>query len=223
MAWLNGWIKELIMIVLIAAFADFLLPSHALQRYVRSVIGLFILLVLLSPVFEFFHHRWNANQLIGAAVKDQTVKEQTIQPLPEIMLQSKELTARNEKQAKQLLEQQLAMSMKTGIESQTSNPVKSVAVTVKFDKEGKPSIDHVVILLMDAKERASTEDMTSESQPSSTMKPVQPINIKLPEISHHTQKSTVPATPAVNSKQINLVMQYIEQAWQLKAKQITIQ
>jgi stage III sporulation protein AF len=224
MAWLNGWIKELMMIILIAAFADFLLPSQALQRYVRSVIGLFILLVLLSPVFEFFHHRWNANQLIGAAVNAQTVQEQTIQPLPEIMLQSKELAARNEMQAKQLLEQQIAINIKSGIESQTSIPVKTVAVTAKFDKEGKPSIDHVVILLMDAKERASQEAETSnESPPSATMKPVQPINITLPDISRMTPKSAAPETPAVSSKQVNQVMQYIQQAWQLKANQIVIQ
>jgi stage III sporulation protein AF len=224
MAWLNGWIKELIMIILIAACADFLLPGQALQRYVRSVIGLFILLVLLSPVFEFFHHRWNANQLIGAAVSAQTVKEQTIQPLPEIMLQSKELAAKNEQQAKQLLEQQIAMNMKTGIESQASIPVKSIDVTTKLDKEGKPSIDHVIVVLLDMKEESYKKAETSnENQPSVTMKPVQPITITIPDISPNTQKSAASAAPSVNSKQVNLIKLYIEQAWQLKANQITVQ
>jgi stage III sporulation protein AF len=232
MAWLNGWIKELIMIILIAACADFLLPSQALQRYVRSVIGLFILLVLLSPVFEFFHHRWNANQLIGAAVNAQTVKEQSIQPLPEIMLQSKELAAKNEKQAKQLLEQQIAMNMKTGIESQFSIPVKNVVVSIKLDKEGKPSIDHVIVVLMDVKEETSkatkasnetSNETSNQNQPSATMKPVQPITIIIPDISPNAKKSAAAATPNVNAKQVNLIKQYIQQAWQLKASQIMVQ
>jgi stage III sporulation protein AF len=223
-AWLNGWIKELIMIIIIAACADFLLPGQALQRYVRSVIGLFILLVLLSPVFEFFHHRWNANQLIGAAVNAQTVKEQTIQPLPEIMLQSKELAAKNEHQAKLLLEQQIAMNMKTGIESQTSVAVKTVDVTTKLDKEGKPSIDHVIVVLMDVKEASYKKAETSnENQTSGTMKPVQPITITIPDIAPNTKKSAASATPNVNSNQVNLIKQYIEQTWQLKANQITVQ
>src|ERR1700731_1025242 len=117
MVWLNGWIKELILIILLASFTDLLLPNHALQRYVRTVIGLFILLVLLSPIYELFHHRWSLDQLTKTALADPVASEAQLQPLSEIVKQSNQLKAANQKQAMLILEQQLEVSMKAGIES----------------------------------------------------------------------------------------------------------
>lgn len=50
MAWLGGWLREIVIIVLLAAFVDLLLPSRSMERYVRLVLSLLILLTLLSPV-----------------------------------------------------------------------------------------------------------------------------------------------------------------------------
>lgn len=50
MTWLGGWLKELVLIVLLASFVDMILPSRSMERYVKLVLSLLILLTLLSPV-----------------------------------------------------------------------------------------------------------------------------------------------------------------------------
>ncbi len=52
---LEGWIRQLAALVLMAGVAELLLPSGALRAYARSVLGLLILLGLLRPVVALAH------------------------------------------------------------------------------------------------------------------------------------------------------------------------
>ncbi|MBU2700934.1 stage III sporulation protein AF [Sporomusaceae bacterium BoRhaA] len=47
---LTGWIKGIIYIVLFAAFLEFLLPSGQMRKFIRVIIGLFIMLAVLNPI-----------------------------------------------------------------------------------------------------------------------------------------------------------------------------
>jgi stage III sporulation protein AF len=237
MVWLNGWIKELILIILLASFTDLLLPSHALQRYVRTVIGLFLLLVLLSPLYELFHHRWTPNQWMQAALGEPTANETQMQPLSDIFKKSNELKAANQKQAKQLLESQLAASMREGIESQYHVSVEKLQVSTRFDDNGKPNIDQVsVVLAGESKEtdKASVSPGSSEKPFIEAMKPFSPVIIDLKsqrdESSKQAQSTMEPgSTNTLNSikeQPPNLIQeqvkQYIAKEWQLKMSQILV-
>ncbi|MBB5173078.1 stage III sporulation protein AF [Texcoconibacillus texcoconensis] len=54
MSFVTEWIAQLIFLVLFATILELLLPNSQLQRYVRLVIGLIILVVMLQPVFYVF-------------------------------------------------------------------------------------------------------------------------------------------------------------------------
>ncbi|MDT2265204.1 stage III sporulation protein AF [Paenibacillus larvae] len=79
MEWLSGWLKTVITIILLATFVDLLLPSTKLQRYVKTVMSLFILLALLSPVMQLLQRNWNVDQLLSRAEK----KRKKLQSLQE--------------------------------------------------------------------------------------------------------------------------------------------
>jgi stage III sporulation protein AF len=219
MTWMNGWIKELILIILVAAFTDLLLPSHALQRYVRTVIGLFLLLVLLSPLYELFHHRWNPNQWMQAALGESTANKETLQPLSVIVKQSNELKAANQNQAKQLLETQLAISMKEGIESQGHATVEKLQVSTEVDSNGKPSIIHVSVVLADSSEKVKEAAVKPFI---AAMKPVQPVVIDIQSKTGQSSNETKQVLNEVSDPRIELVEQYIAHEWQLKTSQIDI-
>lgn len=51
---LGSWLKEIIMIILLATFLDLLLPNRSMQRYVKLTLSLIILLTMLSPVLKLF-------------------------------------------------------------------------------------------------------------------------------------------------------------------------
>jgi stage III sporulation protein AF len=48
----TSWVKTIIFVVLFASFLEVLLPNSSMQRFVRVIMGLFIMLAILSPVIE---------------------------------------------------------------------------------------------------------------------------------------------------------------------------
>ncbi|PPA91316.1 stage III sporulation protein AF [Brevibacillus laterosporus] len=54
MEWLNLWLRKVVLLVLLAAFLDLILPNTKIQQYVKMVMGLIILLTIMSPVFSIF-------------------------------------------------------------------------------------------------------------------------------------------------------------------------
>jgi stage III sporulation protein AF len=67
MIWLSDWLKSIIIVILLATFVDILLPSQTMQRYVKTVISLFILLTLLQPVFSLFQKQGSVDQMMASA------------------------------------------------------------------------------------------------------------------------------------------------------------
>lgn len=49
---LTAWIKNIIFIVLFASFLELLLPNSSMQRFVRVIMGLFIMLAILGPAID---------------------------------------------------------------------------------------------------------------------------------------------------------------------------
>lgn len=52
------WVKQLVLMVLLAVFADMLLPTKSMQRYVRLVLGLAVIAVMVKPVLPLFRQDW---------------------------------------------------------------------------------------------------------------------------------------------------------------------
>jgi len=49
---LSGWLRQIVAVVLLAALVDLVLPNRTMQRYVRLVAGLIILLTIATPVLQ---------------------------------------------------------------------------------------------------------------------------------------------------------------------------
>jgi len=52
LAAISEWVKNIVLIVLFASFLELLLPSSAMQRFVRVIMGLLVLLAVLNPVLD---------------------------------------------------------------------------------------------------------------------------------------------------------------------------
>ncbi len=52
---ISGWLRHMVILVLFAAILDMILPSSTMQKYVRAVIGLVIVLSLLLPIRALFN------------------------------------------------------------------------------------------------------------------------------------------------------------------------
>lgn len=185
MQWLNAWLKSIIIIILFAAFVDLLLPSSKMQRYVKTVLSLFILLMLLSPVLELFRGNWNLDRLIAEAERKQIelpirqqMSGQGEPSLQQIQEQADGLKLIQEQQAIILAEEQLAESMKTSIELETSYAVRSIHVLTAADAKGSRYIQQVNATIGERLEAGtqSSEDSRRKFDP---IRPVQPVQIQI--------------------------------------------
>ena len=62
-AYITVWIKGIIFVVLFASFLELLLPNNSMQRFVRVIMGLFILLSILNPIISVIERQITADQL----------------------------------------------------------------------------------------------------------------------------------------------------------------
>jgi len=60
---ISAWIKNIILLVLFASFLELLLPTSSMQRFIRVIIGLFIMLAILNPVIDIIQNRWFNEQI----------------------------------------------------------------------------------------------------------------------------------------------------------------
>lgn len=62
-ALLSGWVKNIILIVLFASFLELLLPNSSLQRFIRVIMGLLIMLTILNPAIDLVQGNWTAGDI----------------------------------------------------------------------------------------------------------------------------------------------------------------
>lgn len=126
MGWLSTWLRELIMIVLLATFVDMLLPNRSMERYVKLVLSLLILLTLLSPITKLLR-----SDPVGELKRAMTAMESPSDgnvTLEQILAQGRQLQSNEQEQSLQWTARELANVMKGQIEEATGERVQSVEV-----------------------------------------------------------------------------------------------
>lgn len=66
---ISSWLKEIIMIILFAAFLEMLLPTSNLQRFIRVIMGLLIMLAVLNPVLNLLHGSQYNNEVAATSMR----------------------------------------------------------------------------------------------------------------------------------------------------------
>jgi len=59
----TNWVKTIIFVVLFASFLELLLPNSSMQRFVRVIMGLFIMLAILNPVIDVVQNHLTPSQV----------------------------------------------------------------------------------------------------------------------------------------------------------------
>lgn len=198
MSWLGEWLKELILVVLIAVFIDLLLPNRAMERYVKFVVSLLILLTMLSPVMRLFSGDASKqleaafSRSIGDLSSDETRNSTEI-----ILKQGEELRKKRESEALEWAGEEAARQMKEQIVRETGQPVQRVSVKMvaspvksssgekiegKPTEEIKPTISAVEVVLAEAKsekQQVNPENGASEQGAEISIAPIEKIDIRV--------------------------------------------
>ncbi len=72
------WVKSIIYVVLFASFLELLLPNSSMQRFIRVIMGLFILLAILNPVIGVLETKLSTDQIPALAQTGGTLPDTEI-------------------------------------------------------------------------------------------------------------------------------------------------
>ncbi|MGG4397637.1 stage III sporulation protein AF [Paenibacillus thiaminolyticus] len=162
MQWFSQWLKEIIMVILLAAFIDLLLPNRSMQRYVKLMLSLIILLTLLSPVLRLFDSNVTAElaREWDSLLSTSSAKSPEGKTLEQIRREGERLARAREQEALRLAGGQMEASMKeqinrallqAGASGGTAVQVAAVHVTLAPDaRQGQPAIEQIALTLEEA-------------------------------------------------------------------------
>lgn len=192
MAWLADWLKSLILIVVVASFVELLLPNRSMQRYVKTVISLFLLTVLLSPVFKLFEREWDADKLLAAAQRLAAERfsaglDGPPQSIGQIWREAEKLQRHNEQLALSMVEQQLAAAISGDLDRSGIATPASVEVRARPDDGAGLVIEQVTVRLSGAAPFPSAPPVSTGDEPASAG--------RQPPLDSATADSPVPASP----------------------------
>lgn len=221
MAWLSGWLKDIIVVVLLASFVELLLPNNAYQRYVRTVLGLFILLALLSPLLSLFQQKWDADKLMASVEQlgdklSGSPELGTMRSLQAVMQDAERWRQSNRDDARKVMETQLAAELQQNVGNELNVQIKQVKLQMSYDNNGTPSMKHMQVILDHIQSPAAPD--SPKRRPIGAVEPVH-IEVRV------GQTAAKPDESKLTEEQIGVKQRLYEalnRQWQLSRDQVTL-
>jgi stage III sporulation protein AF len=173
-AWLSGWLRDIVLIILLATFVDLLIPNNSLQRYVKVVVSLIILLTILSPVITFLKEDRAVNQ----ALEQASGKKDGSQALNLILSNGAKLKGENDRSSALLAEKQVGKMMKERLESSLPLQVQEVLVTITEEEGINPSIGHIQVVLR-SENNSELQNQIPSNEQAVSIDHVSPVSVKV--------------------------------------------
>lgn len=204
-SWVSDWLKQIVLLVLIATFIDLLLPNDRLERYVKLVMGLLIIMAMLSPVFQLLSGDLDLRSFAFLTSDPVMSKEASIE---EIQKQGETLKQQQQEWIRQEAEQKTGESLKNELTGRFQAEVEKAEVKLKMSGD-EQEIESVMVVL---RLGSSTEPGMSRH--------IEPVDIKVDEKDASLQDKDLDR----RRKNLQLdVMHYIERNWNIPKERIHVE
>lgn len=215
MTWLTLWLKKIILLVLLAAFLDLILPNTTLQRYVKMVMGLILLLTIISPVFSLF----SLSQEDLAFRLDRYQQELNKPASAEWKRMTDKLLGQQNEQMTAYVQAQVASSVKASVKEQYGVTVQDVTISVNQQNPEQPTIERIELVVGDTNKEEQKGQSTIEP-----IKPVAPIEISIgePVKIKPDPKSDIAATAQHDNPLYAQITNDVAKEWGLSKSQVII-
>ncbi|WP_159882222.1 stage III sporulation protein AF [Paenibacillus puerhi] len=232
---MSQWLKSVVLVILIATFVDLLLPNRSMQRYVKTVMSLFLLMTLLQPLLSLLRTESAIEERLTATLlQPEAVKaEGRIDSLEVIRQRGQTLQERQREDAERLVRSQVAELMKRQIEQQVPVSVRSVNVETGPNDQGQPVIRRVVLAVEEAKPEDASREQTRTQAASPAIGAFKPMEPVTPPAEVRIGRGAAPAAQTHKEEQTKLISPSLLQAktqiirlleldWQLRQEQIEL-
>ena len=241
---LAGWLTQIILVVLLATFVDLILPNRSMQRYVKLVVSLFILMTILSPVLQLFGANANV-RMLAATVEGWTVGGTaapgpngaagtgggaSLPALGEVLSEGEAIAReRNERSLEMLgrrIEAMVVEHVRTKFEAEAT-----AEATMTLDADGLPALRSLSIRVgatLAAEEAAAPEDETTGGDAAAydglRIEPVVVEPIEIEPIAIGEGRAEAAEAPApVSAAKRKEIARSVAEAWGIPASNVEVE
>lgn len=230
MEWLSGWLKSIILVILLAVFLDLLLPNQTMQRYVRTVMSLFIVLTLMSPLFSLMDVRPQVERRLadGLLPQNQAAGGGELRPVSGIRSDAEAFRSKQQEQSLRLVESQAAEVMKQQLEQTLGIRIASIRVKAQMNSRGQPVLSGVEVLAASETGEQKAADVRGGSTPASVqpMEPIAPVAIDIRTGGEAAAPQAEAAAAQAESPELaqkrTQIVSLLVREWQLDGEQVRV-
>ncbi|MGN7468809.1 stage III sporulation protein AF [Brevibacillus sp. SAFN-007a] len=216
MTWLTLWLKKIILLVLLAAFLDLILPNTTLQRYVKMVMGLILLLTIISPVFSLF----SLSQDDLALRLDRYQQELNKPASAEWKKMTDKLLGQQNEQMTAYVQTQVAAAVKARIKADYGMEVADVKVVIEQKEPGEPTLSRMELLIGEADSQPNQSE-SQQVEPIKPITPIAPVEVTVGEPQEKKQEVEVAARE--ENPLLSRMASDLAEQWGLAKEQVIIQ
>ncbi len=204
---LTSWLHQIVLIVLFAIVMDLILPSSSMQKYIKLVMGLLIMMTLLKPIAILFDKQFDISRIEWPQQVAQFASLDTIKR------EAADMQREQVNQAEQYWSAQLEKVIKQQVESRF--PMEVMHVKAQFKSHDRQTAEAPEIQKLSLTVRRDAE----KRNPNSGIYPVQPIEIGGDE---RQSANSWPADTQQDDQILEQVKQDLADKLQIAASRITI-
>ncbi|RKD25574.1 stage III sporulation protein AF [Ammoniphilus oxalaticus] len=213
---ISHWLQEIILLVLIATILDMLLPSTSIQRYVKFVMALLILLSMISPVIHWFQKDLSLEKIY---LRILNYNEDAEQDWAHLKQYSEQLMRDHEQETTGFVKSQLESLITAKVEEQHGMKVDFVKIEIEQKSSGEqsyPVISSVQLILdKDIRDKGHGED-----EDRIQIQPVEPVTIDVGGETT-TPVSSLVELSAAERKTLEDIATDIAQTWSIDRSKVT--
>lgn len=205
--WLNNWAQGIIVSVIIATIIEMILPNGSSKKYVKVVVGLYILFTIISPAIKKFTSKdFNVNDLLDT----KAYEEQMAKSDEEI---SKKIEENNNRTIKDIYQSNLESDIKAKLKDKGYD-VLSTYIQIRDDE------NYTIEFISLSVDKEETTQNTENSEKSNTgtiqINEVEEVNIQIGE---NTKKES---NTTITSSEKHEIAQYISSTYDISIDNIEI-
>ncbi|MFC4324025.1 stage III sporulation protein AF [Litchfieldia salsa] len=181
MNFLTEWITNIILFILLATIIDMLLPNSSMQKYVKMVTGLILIVIILTPLFSILSKDFEKvlSSISVTPVSDEKNMENLIE-MKKIEIQASNRAYILEQMAVQMksqVEEELMDKYELGVErvdialkeevgeEPTHNDIASIKVVLSENVSDSNEIPVIKPVVIDTSKQPKIEDQQMDTKP----------------------------------------------------------
>lgn len=203
-SWISSWAQGIIISVIIASIIEMILPDGSCKKYIKIVIGVFILFTIVAPVIN----KFKANSVNMASIIDFDKYSDTNE------VSATNLEESNNFNIKQMYETNLKVDIKSKIKSKGFE-VQDINLKISDDEEYR--IESIDITILKEIVNEEYEEKSSKSNIIGIVDSIEKVSI---ELSNKTTKQE--KEYQISNKDANNLKEYLSNTYDIKTKNIFI-